>query len=619
MPRCVVGPRGAQWRIVSAVTRHALLHETSAGPVHLVIHVDAETRARDTVVTLLPPFGWDDVCSYRPRREWADALAADGYVAARLSYPSAGDSDGAPTDPGRVAAWTTSLRETAAWLRTAYARPRCALIGIELSGLLACQAIAEGLAVDDLVLWAAPATGRQFLRRMQALSNLEATADDTGADPSADVDRGLLAGGFLLNEETVADLRTLDVAQMQGLGSRVGRVMLHGRDEIAADNRLRTHLADTGADISRGAGSGYSNMTAPSFEATTPHATVAEVGAWLDAASTRDDAPATLPALPDGPVALAGDRLAIQERQLTLEGPNGVLAGVLTEPVSAIAGGLCAVFLNTGTIRSIGPNRLWVEAARRWAGEGVRSVRFDLDGMGDSDGDPEPYRDLSRLYDPWIVNQVTSVIDQLHAGGHGDRFLLVGLSAGAYWALHAGLNEDRVAAVALINPGALVWDPGTSALGDFRTMRTIAQTRSISLATLRKALGTRGLALAVWLLRGLVAKLRPGRSEPPMLVSHADEMREAVAELCAMSAYRLFVCCQDEPSLEEITELGLLGQVTATPGLRFVRIASNDHTVRPAWAQRELHAALDGLLAETQNGARGAEAPERAASPRSAD
>ena len=60
--------------------------------------------------------------------------------------------------------------------------------------------------------------------------------------------------------------------------------------------------------------------------------------------------------------------------------------GILTEPVGP-AVDLCAVWLNAGPQRRIGPNRMWVETARRWAALGVPSVRVDLAAIGDADGD----------------------------------------------------------------------------------------------------------------------------------------------------------------------------------------------------------------------------------------
>ena len=47
--------------------------------------------------------------------------------------------------------------------------------------------------------------------------------------------------------------------------------------------------------------------------------------------------------------------------------------------------------------RHIGPNRMWVEASRRWALLGVTTLRLDVEAVGDSDGDETPYRDDGAL------------------------------------------------------------------------------------------------------------------------------------------------------------------------------------------------------------------------------
>ena len=43
--------------------------------------------------------------------------------------------------------------------------------------------------------------------------------------------------------------------------------------------------------------------------------------------------------------------------------------------------------MNAGGVRHIGPNRMWVEAARRWAAQGIPSARVDFIRVGESDGD----------------------------------------------------------------------------------------------------------------------------------------------------------------------------------------------------------------------------------------
>lgn len=69
-------------------------------------------------------------------------------------------------------------------------------------------------------------------------------------------------------------------------------------------------------------------------------------------------------------------------------GSHGGLIGVLTEPWgqalnnSAIRSAI--VVSNIGLNHRPGPNRLWVEFARRMASKGFVTLRFDLSGLGDS-------------------------------------------------------------------------------------------------------------------------------------------------------------------------------------------------------------------------------------------
>ncbi|MEA2126910.1 MAG: hypothetical protein QOI80_3692, partial [Solirubrobacteraceae bacterium] len=116
-------------------------------------------------VLLVPPFGWDDQSSYRPRRAWARALAADGHLALRIDLPGTGNSGGGPRDADLVAAWIAAVRSGVAALGT----ERTALIGLGLGGLVSLS-----VAVDDLILWGVPSRGRGALRELKAFGRLEA-------------------------------------------------------------------------------------------------------------------------------------------------------------------------------------------------------------------------------------------------------------------------------------------------------------------------------------------------------------------------------------------------------------------------------------------------------------
>ena len=83
-------------------------------------------------------------------------------------------------------------------------------------------------------------------------------------------------------------------------------------------------------------------------------------------------------------------------------GSHGGLVGILTEPVGdtqTLTDKRPAIVVsNVGLNHRPGPNRIWVEFARRMAEKGFVTLRFDLSGLGDS----ESRRDASSWgSDPW--------------------------------------------------------------------------------------------------------------------------------------------------------------------------------------------------------------------------
>src|SRR5271155_4300175 len=138
-------------------------------PFFALLHRGVGTP-RQTAVLLCPPFGWEDMCSYRIRREWAEHLAHTGHRALRIDLPGSGDSAGGPSDPGRLDAWTHAVDAAARWLRRDAGAAQVAVIGIGLGGMVSCRAALSGAPIDELVLWSASARGRTLLRELRAFS-----------------------------------------------------------------------------------------------------------------------------------------------------------------------------------------------------------------------------------------------------------------------------------------------------------------------------------------------------------------------------------------------------------------------------------------------------------------
>lgn len=121
-------------------------------------------------------------------------------------------------------------------------------------------------------------------------------------------------------------------------------------------------------------------------------------------------------------------------------GSHGGLVGVLTEPKDALRRMHypTVVFSNIGLNHRVGPNRLYVELARKLAAAGFSSLRFDLSGFGDS----EPRRDGPADRERATLD-TREALDFLERHG-ASRFVLVGLCSGVDSAHSTALADDRV-------------------------------------------------------------------------------------------------------------------------------------------------------------------------------
>ena len=129
------------------------------------------------------------------------------------------------------------------------------------------------------------------------------------------------------------------------------------------------------------------------------------------------------------------------ERPVWIESRGRRLFGIAHPPRDG-AGEVGVLFLNGGLQNRAGPQRIYVEAARRFSERGLRSLRIDLPGVGDSEGDaPQLHFDC---YDPADVTGAVSFLrDELGA----TRVVLLGLCAGARVAVKAAIGDARVDAV----------------------------------------------------------------------------------------------------------------------------------------------------------------------------
>ena len=550
-----------------------------------------------TAVVICSPWGWDEVASYRSRRRWAERLAAAGHATLRFDLPAWGDSAGSVTDEDLLGAWVDAVDAAAAWVRAEAGAPRVALLGLGLGGLLARAALARGAGAgaEELILWGAPRNGKAFVREARAFAALQGWAGD-GTAESAYGAGALEAGGFVLSGETRAALTALDPAPVSGTALR--RALLLARDGGSGEPELATALEAAGVEVATGPGNGWGELIVHPEQTRLSAETAAAVERWLAAGS--GSGPKAAPAAATTSLSMRVGEAEIRETPMLVDLDFGSAYGVLAEPVGGRRGDTCAVFLNAGAVRHMGPNRLWTEATRASAALGVPAMRVDLEGIGEADGDEVRLREVGEFFDGRYAEQALGLLENLSRAGIAEQFVLIGLCSGAYWSFRAALGSRRVRRVLMLNSGALVWRPSLytdRAIRDLSRLRDRAWWRGLVTGKHSRK-GAREALRVLWrklgsLAGGLLGKLRrSGRAEAALTADLDRLERQGTHLTVAFSAGEMLL-----GELEADGTMELLGR---RHGIQLEELPGDDHTLRPVGTQAAAHELIAREILATQ-------------------
>ena len=395
------------------------------------------------------PLGYEELCAHRALRHWADAIAEAGFPALRFDYDGTGNSGGSDTDPDRVSAWLASIEDAAAGLRARSGVQQIVLLGVRLGGTLAAAA-AERVGADGLILFAANATGRSYVREVLALGRfMRPDAEGAGEQASGDGDEQV--AGFVMTRQAIADISALDATA--GLAG-VCRAFVVSRDGTGADMAVADRLARHGVDVERASLPGYAAMMVDAHESIPPAAVIDGSIRWLLShytASVMDSSGsiASDTVLVSGPV----DH-DVAESAATFGDDR--LFGVLSEG-TRLHCGTGIILANAGSVHTVGPGRAYVELAREWAALGFSVLRMDIGGVGDSHArsgavDNHPYPEHA-------VEDIASAARWMIERARVNRVIVAGLCSGAHASFHAGLEVHGLAGIMVINPIVFYWNP----------------------------------------------------------------------------------------------------------------------------------------------------------------
>src|SRR6185503_8792569 len=353
-----------------------------------------KNEARDLVVVICPPVGHEYINAHRSLRRLADELALAGVAAFRFDYDGCGDSAGSDEDADRMGAWRSSVVEAFREAKRASGCSRIAAVGLRMGATLAAL-VSEHEALDALVLWAPCVRGRGYVRELKALAM-------TGGNRNAgSADGAIEPGGFTFSKDTQAGLACLDLSAAP---PSARQIFISPRDDLPDDGALYTAWSAAGRRVEQRSLPGFAGMVDVPHNTVVPERAIAEIVGWLAARAGGEITLRRPPSLRQSFTANG-----VRETIVHVRGEHGFF-GILCEPVNA-ARGPVVLLSNAGATHHVGPNRLYVMAARALAAAGLRSLRLDLPGLGDN---PAPDAEAeNRPYVPSASAVIASAVAAL--------------------------------------------------------------------------------------------------------------------------------------------------------------------------------------------------------------
>ncbi|MBC7957200.1 MAG: alpha/beta hydrolase [Cytophagales bacterium] len=575
------------------------------------LHGPDAARRQGLGLLICNPFGFEEACAHRSLRHFAEAASAAGFPSLRFDMAGCGNSQGDEFEANAPTKWLRCVHNAIDTLKTAGGVSQVLVLGVRLGATLATLAASERDDVAGLIAIAPVVRGRTYIRELTMLGQ-------TGSAPGERADGSLESAGFLMTRETAASVSQVDLRALTQ--APAPRVLIVERDDVTGVSEWAPTLKQFELDVRVQRWPGYALMMEDPQRAVVPDAMVAGVMACINEWASQVKL-APVAAEPPQRTAL----------RCKLPAPDGSAAQVLETPVHIDTGTATRLFgmlvtpeitdasasprpavlmLNSGAIHHIGPNRLWVRLARRWAARGMTVLRLDIAGIGDSP--PRPDAQENVVYSPHATQDVAAALDYLRTQVGASECHLVGLCSGAYHSFKAAVAGQPVASATMINPLTYFWKKGTqlSDVKEYELDELIAKfrgkvfTREPWLKLLHGQLDVRLVAAVA--LRRVWGLLAPNLTEAarvlhfPLRHNLAGELESAVQRGIRLR----FVFAARAPGFVLLRKQSgramkrLLERKSATIDF----IADADHTFTRLEARERLVAVLDRLMQPATDG-----------------
>lgn len=397
------------------------------------LHLPSDAAVRGAVV-ICPPLAKEHISTYRGLRQLAQELSARGFLALRFDYAGQGDSSGRQDDPHAVAQWQASVTAAVAYVRRTGIES-VAVTGLRAGALLAASTLDTLGELRAMVLWDPVISGRSYVRELTSLYRVSVDDDDPLHDDCTSIVGGVVA------TTAIKDLSGLDLNTVDPCPST--KILAAIRPEFADSPRTLRMIERLSAErlfVER-----QNQFVSPnSFVLSVPSHDIQQISSWVSRQFGTDKIfvdPEITSAACVGTAADGEEIWEMLERR-----SSGSLFAISTKCRTTPNHAPAAIFHSTANEHRIGPARLWVESARTLAEHGVRSVRFDRMGTGDSG--IVAIDENTPIVSPEARRNALDLVDTLEAPPSGRMH--VGMCSGAWMGAYVA-NQRGARSVVLLN------------------------------------------------------------------------------------------------------------------------------------------------------------------------
>ncbi len=414
-------------------------------------------------VLLSPPIGRESRLARRALRSLAIYLAMDGYVSLRFDHFGTGDSSGSMDDGGFDREWVEGVKQGVELLRS-WGISSVSAVGMRMGAtILGAAASANDMSLTSFVMWDPCDSGRTYVRELRALGKLRRHVATIGLGESTTMLE------YPLSDEVANRIGQFNLNDPASRPS-AERILVVIRDSRNVSKEFRQRWDSEHVDWATTCEQ-EPLLDTELPDSVQPASAIAKIRAWLTAPEAQQSEYLIVPQSLDA--VIKNESIAFPVRERVVELGTQRMFGMVSEPVSDVRGPLI-VMVNGINEDHVGPSRLWVDLSRRWAGLGLRCVRFDFDELGESPWFPgQPDRPV---FDKTLRSDVGDAVRALNPENPAES-VFIGLCSGAQVALEATL-ELKNRGVYAINPqigAGVVRSANRLRNSDRETVRSFAQ------------------------------------------------------------------------------------------------------------------------------------------------